>query len=165
MTKAPTAAAKARTAAAEIEAAPEVVEGKIVTEPFIVFRNMTMLVQAPDEGQFAILVEAERYLGSLQRKRDSIGITDATPADDPRWAKAEQLINISKNHLARIMSVIGSLFLNEADWDFIRDGVAAREISRVELFELPTRIIAATREADEMKPDNRAAKRRAQRAR
>lgn len=161
MTKAPTV--KASTAA--IEAAPEVVEGKIVTEPYIVFRNMTMLVQAPDEGQFAILVEAERYLATLQKKRDSIGLTDTTPADDPRWAKAEQLINISKNHLARIMSVIGSLFLNEADWDFIRDGVANREISRAELFELPTRIIAATREADEMKPDNRAAKRRAQRAR
>lgn len=165
MTKAPTV--RKRSAAIETapEAAPEVVEGKIVTEPYIVFREITMLVRAPDEGQFAILVEAERYLNTLQKKRASIGLRDDTPADDPRWAKAEQLINISKNHLARIMSVIGSLFLDEADWDFIRDGVASREISRVELFELPTRIIAATREADEMKPDNRAAKRRAQRAR
>lgn len=160
--KAPTAKARATAA---IEAAPEAVEGSIVTEPFIVFRGQNMLVQAPDEAQFAILIEAERWLAGVQKRRAKLGIPDDAPADDPRHAEAEKLLTISKNHLGRIMNVLGSLFLDEDDWDFIRDGMAAREISRAELFELPAMIIKATREADELKPTNRDAKRKAQRAR
>lgn len=171
MTRAPSA--KARTAAATkaaprpaaIEAAPEAIEGKIVTEPFIVFRGQNMFVQAPDEAQFAILIEAERWLGNVQKKRAALGVADDAGPDDPRHAEAAKLFNISKNHLARIMSVIGSLFLDQDDWDFIRDGLATREISRVELFEIPSMVIKATQDADELKPVNREAKRKAQRAR
>lgn len=170
MTRAPSV--KARTAAATKAAprpaaieGPPVVEGKIVTEPYIVFRGQNMFVQAPDEAQFAILIEAERWLGNVQKKRAALGLPDDAAPDDPRHAEAAKLFNISKNHLARIMSVIGSLFVDEDDWDFIRDGLAAREISRVELFEIPSMVIKATQDADELKPINREAKRKAQRAR
>lgn len=148
-----------------IEAAPEPLEGSIVTEPYIQFRGRTMFVQAPDEAQFAILIEAERWLSGVQKKRAALGIPEDAPPDDPRHAEAEKLFHISKNHLARVMSVIGSLLLDEEDWDFVRDGMAVREISRVELFEIPSMVIKATQEADQLKPVNREAKRKAQRAR
>src|SRR5687767_2713919 len=166
MTKAPAKAAPRKTAKKAAPkaitappAAEPVVEGKIVTEPYIVFRSQTMFVTGLDEAQFAILIEAERWMGTVQKKREALGITDDMPADDPRRAEADKLFNISKNHLYRIMSVLGSLFVDESDWDYIRDGMASREISRAELFELPALIIAANQAADELKPANRAAKR------
>jgi hypothetical protein len=165
MTKAPAKAAPRKStkapakAIAPVPTAEPVIEGKIVTEPYIVFRGHTMFVTGLDEAQFAVLIEAERWMTTVQKKREALGITDATPPDDPRHAQAEKMWTISKNHLNRFMSVLGTLFVNEDDWDLIRDGMASKEITRAELFELPALVIAATREADELKPANRAAKR------
>lgn len=131
--------------------------------PTIEFRGHTMTVREPDEAQYAILIEAERWMGRVERERAAIGdIPDGAPADHPGVVQLEQILNISKGHLGRVMAVLGSLFADDADWDYIRDGMADRTIGREEVFALPAMIIKACRDTAE--PANRAERRKTTKA-
>lgn len=124
-----------------------------------------MPVNAPNEAQWAILVEAERYMTGVGKERDRIGeIPPDAPPDDPRRVRASELTRLSKNHLGRFMSILGSLFAEGDDWDYIRDGMADTSIRRHEVFQLLTDIIAAHNPEGAAEPANRAEKRKASKA-
>lgn len=157
-------ATRTKTAAPKTEPAEaltgEIVGAELATRPHIEFRGRMMAVQQLDETQWAILIDAERWAGKAQREREALGeIADNAPADDPARVKLEQITKVSMGHLGRFMTVLGSLFLREDDWDFIREGMADRTITRAEIMDLPVLIIKACRDNDELRPDNRAARR------
>lgn len=140
-------------------------EPETPTVPTVEFRGRMMPVQLPDEAQYAILIEAERWMNKVDKERAAVGdVPEDAPADHPGRVKLDGLLKISKGHLGRFLSVLGSLFLDEDDWDYIRDGMADRSINRAEVFELPALIIRACRNSETMQPDNRAAKRKTAKA-
>ena len=138
-------------------------EDQEATEPFIVFHDRHMRVQPPDDAKYAILIEAERWMTRVVKEKDKLNIPDDAPADHPDVIKAIELTERSKNHLGRVLAILGSLFLDEEDWDFIRDGMAARELGREEVLALPVQIIRACRQAEEPEPANREQRRKAAR--
>lgn len=134
-----------------------------VTEPTIEFLDRPMRVREPDEAQYAILIEAERWMGRVVREREKLDLSGDLPDDHPDMVKAQELLDRSKSHLGRFLAVLGTLFLDQQDWDDIRDGMAAREVSREDMLGLAAKIIAACRGAAE--PANREQRRAAKRGR
>lgn len=123
-----------------------------------------MPVLAPDDAQWAIIVEAERYMNTVGKERDRVGEIPAdAPPDHPGRLRLAELTRLSKNHLGRFMSILGSLFVDEEDWDYIRDGMSTRTIKREEIYGLLTAIIAAHNNSTP-EPANRADKRKAAKA-
>lgn len=127
--------------------------------PTVDFHDRTMPVQPPDDGQYAILIEAERWMTKAIKERDKLDLSTDLPDDHPDTVKARQLTEISKAHVGRLFAVLGSLFLDQDHWDFIRDGLADRTITREEVFSLPAQIIRACHDAAQPEPANRAERR------
>lgn len=141
---------------------PPAIEGQIVDSTgdtvslvTIEFRGRTMPVLAPDTGQTALLIEAEQWMGRAKHSMKALGDLDGKAKDDPAVAEARKLTQRGLTHVGRLQRIIGSLFTNPEDWDWICDGLAGREIDWHEVAELPAQIIRAHNEASEMKPDNR----------
>lgn len=128
--------------------------------PFIHFLGRQMPVRKPDEAQWAILIEAERHMTTVDKRRADIGdVPEDAPDDHPGRVRVQALFKESSGHLGRFMLVLGSLFLDGNDWDAIRDGMARGDIPQSEVYDLITNIIRACRDGERMEPDNRAAKR------
>lgn len=123
----------------------------------IVFEGRVCPVVVPDTGQIALLVDAERWMTRAQRDRQQLGDLEGLPNEHPSVVKAQRLAARGVEHVGRLARIIGSLFVDEADWDWICDMLAGREIKWNAVAEIPSDVLRAYNES--MGPNNRADRR------
>lgn len=125
----------------------------ITTVLTIVFEGRVCPVTVPDTGQIALLVDAERWMIRAQRDRQQLGDLEGLPEEHPSVVKAQKLAARGIEHVGRLARIIGSLFVDEHDWDWICDMLAGREIKWHQVAEIPSSVLRAYNESQG--PNNR----------
>lgn len=123
----------------------------------IVFSGRVCPMVVPETGQIALLVDAERWMQRAQRDRQALGDLEGLADDHPSVVKAQKIAARGVEHVGRLARIIGSLFTDEADWDWICDMMAGREIKWQQVAEIPTLVLRAYNESQG--PGNRAERR------
>lgn len=156
--KAPAKRAAKAPAAAPVEETPDEQAGpKPVT---IEFRGHTMPVQRPNEAQLALLIDASQWMSRARQQLRKLGDVPAGAGrDHPLVQEAVKQAERGLAHVGRLQRIIGSLFLDETDWEWICEQMAERKLPWQEVADLPEKIIKAHNDADRMMPDNREARR------
>jgi hypothetical protein len=130
----------------------------------IVFRERTMVVLRPNEAQLALLIDASQWMSRARQQLKRLGEVPKGAGDDhPLVQAAAKSAERGLQHVGRLQRIIGSLFEEEDDWDWICEQMAGRTLPWQEVADLPQKIIRAHNEAEQMLPDNREAKRAAAR--
>jgi hypothetical protein len=130
----------------------------------IVFRERTMVVLRPNEAQLALLIDASQWMSRARKQLKRLGDVPKGAGDDhPLVKAAQESAERGLAHVGRLQRIIGSLFEEPDDWDWICEQMAERTLPWQEVAELPHKIIKAHNDADQMLPDNREAKRAAAR--
>lgn len=148
-------------AAAEIEraltaAAQPPPEGSVPIE----FHGRTMYVIRPDQGQLALIIDASEWMAKARAQMKKIVQVPAGAGDDhPVVKETIKATERGLRHVGRLQRIIGALFADPEDWEWICDQLADREITWQQIANLPETIIRAHNDADQMKPDNREARR------
>jgi hypothetical protein len=128
----------------------------------IVFREHIMPVLRPNEAQLALLIDASQWMSRARLQLKRLGEVPAGAGDDhPLVQAALKSAERGLAHVGRLQRIIGSLFENEDDWDWICEQMAGRLLPWQEVADLPALIIGAHNEADRMMPDNRETRRAA----
>ena len=157
------AAPAIRPAAPDPAPEPELEETPAGPAPVtIVFRERTMPVLRPNEAQLALLIDASQWMSRARQQLKRLGDVPAGAGDDHPLVKAA-LASAERGlaHVGRLQRIIGSLFAEVDDWDWICEQMAERLLPWQEVADLPAAIIAAHNEADRMMPDNRETRRAA----
>lgn len=127
----------------------------------IEFHGRTIAVLEPTTEQWGLIVESSEWWRKNQRGlagvADRLKLADGGDADNPEQEQARNLAKAGYRRIARVQLLVGALFANEDDWDWIQDGMADRTIPWEDVVSLPGVIGAAFREGDE--PNNRAERR------
>jgi hypothetical protein len=130
----------------------------------IVFRERTMVVLRPNEAQLALLIDASQWMSRARTQLKRLGdVPEGAGVDHPLVKAAAESAERGLAHVGRLQRIIGSLFAEVDDWDWICEQMAERTLPWQEVADLPRQIIRAHNEAEEMLPDNREAKRAASR--
>lgn len=130
----------------------------------IVFRGRTMVVLRPNEAQLALLIDAQQWMSRARKQLKRLGeVPEGAGDDHPLVKAAAESAERGLQHVGRLQRIIGSLFGEVDDWDWICEQMAERTLPWQEVADLPHQIIRAHNEADQMLPDNREAKRAATR--
>lgn len=151
-------------AAAPIE--PEIVEAtddgpRPVTIPFC---DRDMAVLRPNEGQLALLIDAQQWMARAKAQIKRVGdLPEGADDSHPLVQEAVKSAERGLAHVGRLQRIISSLFADEDDWNLICDLLAERKLPWQQVATLPELIIRAHNEADRMMPDNREARRAAAR--
>lgn len=162
-TKKPAPARRRVTATAPV-VEPEIVEQsdpgpKPVTIPFC---DRDMAVLRPDEGQLALLIDAQQWMARARAQMKRLGDLPPDAGDDhPLVKEAVESAERGLRHVGRLQRIVGSLFVDVDDWELICELLAERRLPWQEVAALPELIIRAHNEADRMMPDNRQARRQA----
>lgn len=128
------------------------------------FRGRTMVVLRPNEAQLALLIDASQWMSRARQQLKRLGEVPKGAGDDhPLVQAAAKSAERGLQHVGRLQRIIGSLFDEEDDWDWICEQMAGRTLPWQEVADLPQKIIRAHNEAEQMLPDNREAKRAAAR--
>jgi hypothetical protein len=128
----------------------------------IVFRERTMVVLRPNEAQLALLIDASQWMSRARKQLKRLGDVPKGAGDDhPLVRAAADSAERGLQHVGRLQRIIGSLFEEVDDWDWICEQMAERTLPWQEVADLPHKIIKAHNEAEQMLPDNREAKRAA----
>lgn len=132
----------------------------------ITFHDLVMPVQRPDEAQLALLIDASQWMARARQQLRKLGDIPPGAGDDhPLVQEAIRQAERGLKHVGRLQRIIGSLFLDEGDWDWICEQMADRKLKWQEVADLPEMIIKAHNDADRMMPDNRESRRAAARGR
>lgn len=128
------------------------------------FRDRTMIVLRPNEAQLALLIDASQWMSRARAQLKRLGTVPPNAGDDhPQVKAALESAERGLAHVGRLQRIIGSLFEDVDDWDWICEQMAERLLPWQEVADLPAKIIAAHNEADRMVPDNRESRRAASR--
>lgn len=128
------------------------------------FRKRTMVVLRPNDAQLALLIDASQWMSRARQQLRRLGDVPAGAGDDhPLVQEAVKQAERGLQHVGRLQRIIGSLFEDVDDWDWICELMADRKLPWQEVADLPEKIIKAHNDADRMMPDNREAKRAAAR--
>jgi hypothetical protein len=128
----------------------------------ITFKGHVLPVLRPNEAQLALLIDASQWMNRARQQLRKLGDIPAGAGDDhPLVQEAIKHAERGLQHVGRLQRIIGSLFENEGDWDWICEMMAERKLPWQEVADLPEAIINAHNDADRMMPDNREARRAA----
>ena len=119
-----------------------------------------MPVLRPNEGQLALLIDASQWFSRARAQLKRLNDLPPGAGDDHPLAKeAIKSAERGLQHVGRLQRIVGSLFVDEEDWEWICGELAERKLRWQEVAELPEIIIRAHNDADRMMPDNREARR------
>lgn len=124
----------------------------------ITFMGREFAVYEPDDSQRALIFEASEW---FRKNKKAIGEATAAGSkmtDDPD--KMLPILQHAQRRVSRMLSIVGALFADADDWDWVEDGMAERRIPWQEIVGLMHKVQAAFNEARE--PANRAERRAAE---
>lgn len=135
----------------------------------IEFAGRTMPVGVPDQGQLAVLINAQewfrrqrRTLDELEPQLAALGPVATRDPNNPIVIKSKAVGEEGVKHVGRFLSILKTLFLDPDDWDMIQDGMVDREIRWQDVADIPALILEASNAADYAGvPGNRAGRRAA----
>jgi hypothetical protein len=128
-------------------------------EVCITFHGRTFPVIRPSDEQMALLLDIQNWARKLQTIQAGLSaLPEGTPDTHPEVVKGQAAVQQALRRIGRMNTIVETIIPLE-DWDAIQDGMAERLIKWQEFANLPYLILAAHNEADQMAPDNRAARR------
>lgn len=118
------------------------------TEFQITFENRDMRVILPNEDQLAVLIASQEFFRRHMRRMDEIlpeleALGAARTAEHPVVQEAARLNREGMKHAGRFQTILQTLLLDQADWDFIQDGMADKSIKWQHVADIPALIIEA----------------------
>lgn len=132
----------------------------------ITFAGRDMHVIRPDQGQLALIIDASEWMTKARAQMKKVMQVPPGAGDDhPLIQETIKATERGLRHVGRLQRIIGSLFADPDDWEWVCDQLAEKLITWQEVAALPEIIIKAHNEADRMEPDNRQARRAASRGR
>jgi hypothetical protein len=126
----------------------------------------TMPVTLPDQGQMAVLINAQEFFRRKRRALEDLepqiaALGPNPDPNDPAVAQATALADEGVRHVGRFNSVLKTLFVDPEDWDYLQDGLADRTIPWQEVADVPGRVLEARNAKEQGTPVNRQQRRAA----
>lgn len=152
---------------AETPTAP--IEGTIDTQQtsvdevrYIEFHGRQIGVLAPSTEQWALLIETQEWWRKNARAIAAVAGKLADAMEDNSNSPEARLARDGHRRIARLLTVIGALFADEDDYDWVQDEMGARRLKWTAFTDLPAAIAAVHRNPED-EPANREERRAAKR--